>query len=120
MGSSRQRLTLGPVFSRVFAALLGGYLFSNIMSLLLFFVLLDNELVVEQADEVNLALIHSVFNSQAAIGMASFIIYTAAALWIFHVRSAARAWAGMLIPSAVGVVVIYTQLPSAIQELLPL
>lgn len=106
------------MLSRILAALLGGYLFTNVMSLLLFFLLVDNDLITEQTDEVNIAAIHSVFNSMAAIGLSSFVIYTIAALWVFHTRSASRAWAGMLLPSIVGIGIIYWLLPPAIHELL--
>lgn len=106
------------VLSRIFAAIIGGYLFTNVMSLLLFLLWLDNDLVAQPTEEVNLAAIHSVFSSQAAIGLSSFIIYTVAVLWIFHTRSAKRAWAGMLLPSIVGVIILFTQLPAQIRGLL--
>jgi hypothetical protein len=88
------------------------------MSLLLFFALVDNALIAQQTDEINIAAIHSVFNAMKAIGLSSFIIYTAAALWVFHTRSASRAWAGMLLPSIAGAGLIYYLLPPAIQGVL--
>jgi len=109
--------SVAAVVSRILAALVGGYVFTNVMSMLLFFVFVDNDLIAQQTDTVNIALIHSVFNSMSTIGLISFLIYTVAALWVFHCRSAGVAWAGMLLPSVMGAGGLYLLLPPSLKAL---
>ena len=116
--SGLRKVFYQPMLSRILAALIGGYLFTNVISMLLFFALVDNNLIDQRSDDINIPAIHSIFNSMSAIGLSSFAIYTAAALWVFHTRSATRAWAGMLLPSIAGVGLIYCLLPPTIQEVL--
>ena len=116
--SGLRKVFYQPMLSRILAALIGGYLFTNVISMLLFFALVDNNLIDQRSDDINIPAIHSIFNRMSAIGLSSFAIYTAAALWVFHTRSATRAWAGMLLPSIAGVGLIYCLLPPTIQEVL--
>jgi hypothetical protein len=71
--------SIGPLVSRILAALLGGYALAALGSVAV------------------LALPMS--KSQAVLtGMlASFAIYAASVIWVFAVRSALKAWAGLLI-----------------------
>ncbi|MGQ9366415.1 DUF3649 domain-containing protein [Azospirillum sp. ST 5-10] len=73
---------VGPLVSRIAAALFGGYALASLASVAV------------------LALPMS--KPQAVItGMlASFAIYAAAVIWVFAVRSALRAWAGLLVAAA--------------------
>ena len=106
------------IFSRIMAALVGGYIFTNVMCLLLLFALIDYQLVMEHSDEINIALIQSVANGRTTIGLCSFFIYTAAAMWVFHAATAKRAWLGMCVPSVTGLVIIYLLLPPPLQGVL--
>ncbi|MCV6620957.1 MAG: hypothetical protein OIF51_04305 [Cellvibrionaceae bacterium] len=107
-----------PLISRIFAALLGGYVFTNVCSMLLFFALVDKELIATASDDINVLAIASVFNSMTTIGLSSFLIYSAAAIWVFHCDSAKLAWSSLMLPSLAGLCLIYLQLPPAIQGLL--
>jgi hypothetical protein len=71
--------SVGPLLSRIVAALFGGYALAALGSVA--------------------ALALPMSKPQAVItGMlASFAIYTGAVVWVFAVRSARRAWAGLLI-----------------------
>lgn len=69
----------GPLLSRIVAALFGGYALAALASVA--------------------ALALPIPKAQAVLtGMlASFAIYAGAVIWVFAVRSAWRAWTGMLI-----------------------
>ena len=68
----------GPLTSRILAALLGGYAVAALASV---------AVLALPADRV-----------QAAIAgtLLSFAVYAGAAVWVFPVRSAWRAWGGLL------------------------
>ena len=72
------------VASRALAALLGGYALSS-------------------AATVLMALLWPAPLAQAVLWatMLSFLVYTVAVIWVFTTRSAARAWASMLIGTTV-------------------
>jgi hypothetical protein len=72
------------VASRIAAAAFGGYALAS-------------------AATVVLALLWPAPQAQALLWatMLSFIVYTVAVIWVFTTRSAASAWAGMLIGTAV-------------------
>lgn len=71
-----------PLVSRIVAALFGGYALAAVASVA--------------------ALALPISKPQAVLtGMlASFAIYAGAVVWVFAVRSAGRAWAGLLIMAA--------------------
>ena len=71
------------VASRALAAAVGGYALASALGTLL-------------------ALLWPVPPAQgvAASTMLSFVWYVVAVLWVFHTRSLARAWLGMLVPAA--------------------
>ncbi len=68
----------GPLASRILAALLGGYAVAALSSVAVLALPVDRV--------------------QAAISgtLLSFAVYAGAAVWVFAVRSAWRAWAGLL------------------------
>ncbi|ANN79519.1 DUF3649 domain-containing protein [Bordetella flabilis] len=70
---------LGPLVSRILAALLGGYALAALGSV------------------AALALPISAPQGVLTGMLASFAVYTGAAIWVFAVRSAWRAWAGLLV-----------------------
>ncbi|SPB13745.1 PepSY-associated TM helix protein [Caballeronia novacaledonica] len=69
----------GPLVSRIVAAIAGGYALAALASVA--------------------ALALPVSQPQAVLtGMlASFVVYTCAVIWVFAVRSARRAWTGLVI-----------------------
>lgn len=70
------------VLSRVLAAVIGGYAFATVLS-----ILLSRLVPMPRAEAV-------------ATGMLlSFAIYAAAVLWVFAARTAYRAWSGLLLPT---------------------
>lgn len=77
----------GQVVSRLLAALAGGYVLANVAAILLARVL--HLAVTSRADGVLFAVLFS------------FVVYPAAVLWAFAVRSATRAWLGLLAVSLV-------------------
>jgi len=72
------------VASRVAAAAVGGYALTSALTVLL-------------------ALVWPLPRAQAvmASAMLGFVWYTIAVMWVFTTRSAARAWLGMTLPTAV-------------------
>lgn len=88
-GSAALRYRLG-VASRAVAAILGGYALSALVATVS-------------------AIYFPGTRAEAAIfGMLlSFVIYTLAVMWVFAVRTALRAWLGLLLPSlALGIAVL--------------
>lgn len=75
-------LSMGPLISRIIAALFGGYALAALASVAV--------------------LVLPISKPQAVLtGMlASFAIYTGAVIWVFAVPSAGKAWAGLLIVAA--------------------
>jgi hypothetical protein len=75
---ARARRT-GPLISRIVAAVLGGYALAALTSVA--------------------ALALPMTKPQAVISgmLLSFLVFTAAVVWVFAVRSARRAWAGLLL-----------------------
>lgn len=71
------------VTSRVLAAVIGGYLMASLAS-----ICLALWLPTARADAVITGM------------MSSFVFYLLAVLWCFACRSAARAWLGVMLPSA--------------------
>ena len=69
----------GPLVSRIIAALLGGYGLAALSSVAV------------------LALPMSKPQAVIAGMLASFLVYAGAVVWVFAVRSAMRAWAGLII-----------------------
>ncbi|SAL79085.1 hypothetical protein AWB71_05821 [Caballeronia peredens] len=69
----------GPLVSRIVAAIFGGYALASLTSVA--------------------ALALPMSKPQAVLtGMlASFIVYAGAVIWVFAVRSARRAWSGLLV-----------------------
>jgi hypothetical protein len=72
------------VLSRAAAATFGGYALATTLS-----ILLSRVLPMPKAEAVMTAV------------LLSFTVYTCAILWAFAVRTAAKAWVGLLIPTAV-------------------
>ncbi|QCO03475.1 DUF3649 domain-containing protein [Azospirillum argentinense] len=72
----------GPLVLRIAAALFGGYALAALASVAV------------------LALPMSTPQAVLTGEMASFVIYAAAVIWVFAVRSALRAWAGLLVVAA--------------------
>ncbi|MEM8919312.1 MAG: DUF3649 domain-containing protein [Pseudomonadota bacterium] len=105
-----------PRFSRVMAALVGAYIFANVISLLLFFAFVDNHLLHVETETINRELVTSGFNAATAASMLSIVIYTMAAIWVFYAKTATRAWAVMLLPSLLGIGCIYLLLPDSVKQ----
>lgn len=75
-------LSKGPLVSRIVAALFGGYALAALSSVAV------------------LALPMSKPQAVIAGMLASFLIYAGAVIWVFAVRSAAKAWAGLIVVAA--------------------
>jgi hypothetical protein len=69
----------GPLISRIVAALLGGYAVAALSSVAV------------------LALPMSKPQAVLTGMLASFLIYAAAVIWVFAVRSALKAWVGLIV-----------------------
>jgi hypothetical protein len=78
----RQAVRVGPLVSRITAALVGGYALAALASM------------------ATLAL--PIARTEAVLwGMlASFVVYACAVIWVFAVRSAWRAWTGLAFAAA--------------------
>ncbi len=86
------------VFSRLLAAIIGGYVFSNLLSIILSYLL-----PMPTVDSILLSL------------QLSFLLYCAAIIWVFSVKTAAGAWLGLLIPSLISAMAIYYWMPESLQ-----
>ncbi|WP_399678917.1 DUF3649 domain-containing protein [Xenophilus sp.] len=71
-------LGAGPLVSRIVAAVLGGYALAALTSVAAV------ALPIDRAQAVLTGM------------LASFVVYAGAVIWVFAVRSARRAWAGLL------------------------
>ena len=78
-GAVRRLLAVGPLLSRIVGAIFGGYALAALSSVAVLALPVDR--------------------TQAVIGgvLLSFAVYTGAVIWVFAVRSARRAWVGLLI-----------------------
>lgn len=83
------------VFSRIAAALIGGYMIAALVSVAV------------------LALPMSKPQAVLTGMLASFLVYAAAVVWVFAVRSAARAWIGLLVVAAPLALIIHVTAPGA-------
>ncbi len=72
-------LATGPLISRIAAALVGGYTLAALSSIAV------------------LALPMNKVQAVIAGQLASFLVYAGAVIWVFAVRSAAKAWTGLII-----------------------
>ena len=80
MNALAQRVrSTGPLISRIVAALFGGYALAALSSVAV------------------LALPMSKPQAVLSGMLASFAIYAAAVIWVFAVRSALRAWTGLIV-----------------------
>jgi hypothetical protein len=78
-GSARRFLRTGPLLSRIVAALIGGYALAALAGVAALALPLDRT--------------QAVITGQ----LVSFLVFTGVAIWVFAVRSARRAWAGLLL-----------------------
>ena len=74
---------VGPLISRIVAAVFGGYALAALASV------------------ATVALPVGPTQGVLAGMLLSFIVYAGAVVWVFAVRSARRAWAGLLLAAAV-------------------
>ena len=72
-------LATGPLISRIVAALVGGYALAALSSVAV------------------LALPMNKVQAVIAGQLASFLVYAGAVIWVFAVRSALKAWMGLII-----------------------
>jgi hypothetical protein len=72
-------LATGPLVSRIVAALFGGYALAALSSVAV------------------IALPMSKVQAVIAGTLASFLVYAGAVVWVFAVRSALKAWMGLII-----------------------
>ncbi|THF55398.1 DUF3649 domain-containing protein [Pseudothauera rhizosphaerae] len=79
LAKARQALAAGPLLSRIAAAVFGGYALAALTSV--------------AAVALPMSRTEAVFTGL----LLSFVIYTLAVIWVFAVRSATRAWAGLVV-----------------------
>ncbi|ABD08220.1 conserved hypothetical protein [Rhodopseudomonas palustris HaA2] len=82
MTALRRARVIGPLVSRIVAALLGGYALAALFSVAVLALPLSKP--------------QAVLTGQ----LASFAICTGVVIWVFAVRSALKAWIGLLIVAA--------------------
>lgn len=75
------------IFSRAIAAILGGYIASNIVIIFLsYFIPLISDISTAQSLYTGMTV--------------SFIVYLLVAIWVFSARTATKAWAWLAAPTA--------------------
>ncbi len=87
----------GAVFSRVMAAIVGGYLLANLAAILLSYIL-----PMQQADAVLTGM------------LLSFLVYAGAVLWVFAAKTAWLAWIGLMTPSLFSAVLVFFLIPESV------
>ena len=89
------------------------------MSLLLFFLLVAIQVPPQQTATVDIDTITSIFNQHVIKCFSQFCLYIPRQYYgFFHTKSAGRAWAGMLLPSIIGIFSIYFLLPPSLTNFL--
>ena len=78
-GGARRFLRTGPLLSRIVAAIFGGYALASLAGI--------------AALALPLSRTQAVITGQ----LVSFLVFTGVAIWVFAVRSARRAWLGLLL-----------------------
>jgi hypothetical protein len=86
------------VSSRITAAIVGGYLLANLLSILLSYVMCSF-LSVPKVDGVTSGI------------LSSFLFYAAAIIWVFSTKTAGQAWLGLFITSLFGAIGVYFLMP---------
>jgi len=84
------------VLSRSVAAIVGGYVLSNLLATLTSYLL-----PMPTADSVLLSL------------QLSFLFYSIVIIWVFSVKTAGKAWLGLFIASAISAVGLYLAMPES-------
>ena len=79
-----------PIFSRVLAAIFGGYWVANVMA-----IVLASLLSGAQADRVLTAM------------LVSYVIYCAAIIWVFAAKTATKAWLGIVVPGLISTALMF-------------
>lgn len=85
------------VISRVIAAIIGGYVFSNLLSILLSYFLSGSP-----ANAVMTGMV------------VSFSIYGSVVIWVYSVKSLRQVWQSLLITSSVCIIIIYLLMPKGV------
>lgn len=84
------------VLSRTIAAIIGGYVFSNLLAVLTSYLL-----PMQTADSVLLSL------------QLSFLFYSIVIIWVFSTKTAGKAWLGLFIACAMSSVGVYLAMPES-------
>ena len=84
------------VLSRSIAAIVGGYVFSNLLAVLTSYLL-----PMQTADSVLLSL------------QLSFLFYSIVIIWVFSTKTAGKAWLGLFIACAMSSVGMYLAMPES-------
>jgi hypothetical protein len=82
------------VISRVIAAIVGGYVLSNLLSIILSYLLPGSP-----AEGVMTAMV------------VSFAVYGAVVIWVYSVKSLQQVWKNILITSGICIIMIYFLMP---------
>jgi hypothetical protein len=86
------------MLSRIIAAIVGGFLLANLLSVLLSYVMYSF-LSVPKADGVSVGV------------LSSFLFYAVAIIWVFSVNTAAQAWLGLFITALFTAIGAYLLMP---------
>lgn len=94
---SNVKLQMGlRVLSRSIAAIIGGYVLSNLLATLTSYLL-----PMPTVDSVLLSL------------QLSFLFYSIVIIWVFSTKTAGKAWLGLLIACAISSVGLYLAMPES-------
>ena len=84
------------VLSRTIAAIIGGYVLSNLLAVLISYLL-----PMQTADSVLLSL------------QLSFLFYSIVIIFVFSTKTAGKAWLGLLIACAITAIGVYLAMPES-------
>jgi hypothetical protein len=85
------------VFSRTVAAVVGGYVLSNLLAILTSYIL-----PMSISDSVLLSL------------QLSFLFYSVVVIWVFSTKTASKAWLGLIMACAISSIGVYLAMPESL------
>lgn len=85
------------ILSRSFAAIVGGYVLSNLVAIFISYLL-----PMSVVDSVLMSL------------QLSFLLYSFVIIWVFSVKTATKAWLGLVIACAISFIGLYLTMPASV------
>lgn len=90
------------IFSRAVAAIVGGYVLAHLVAILISYLLASPQNASSQANGV-------------MVGMqVSYLVYAAAVMWVFTVKSVRKVWVGLLLSCLLSSALVWALMPEGL------